>query len=117
VSLFVPFLSASPASLVDSPSFPAELLILFFRPILSFPPLISIPSPLLPNSVIPKSSTPARILQNAQLVALSPDQTKLLDDKHKEPNNPKRIGKGEAKTKEIMKWTYEEMGWEDREDL
>lgn len=92
----------------------------YHKPILTYNP----PTPLLlpssfqrGTSVIPKSSTPSRIHQNAALISLSSSETALLDAKHRAAENPKRLARGEAKTKKIMEWTYEEMGWEDREDL
>jgi len=41
----------------------------------------------------------------------------VLNSKHADAENPQRIAKGESKTKKALGWTYEEMGWEERERM
>ncbi|KAL7411820.1 Aldo/keto reductase [Mrakia frigida] len=69
------------------------------------------------TSVIPKSSSPARIAQNAKIITLTPEEMQVLNSKHADAENPQRIAKGESKTKMALGWTYEEMGWEERERM
>lgn len=69
------------------------------------------------TSVIPKSSTHARITTNGTLVKLTADDVAALDTIHKDDANPSRIASGASATKKALGWTYEEMGWENRETL
>ena len=69
------------------------------------------------TSVIPKSSSDARIKTNADLITLTDEEMKVLDEKHKDSDNPQRVPKGESKNKDCMGWSFSELGWDSREDM
>lgn len=69
------------------------------------------------TSVIPKSSSEARIKTNATVVTLTAEEMKVLEAKHKDEDNPRRVAKGASSTTDCMGWTYTEMGWEARENM
>jgi glycerol 2-dehydrogenase (NADP+) len=71
-------------------------------------------------SVIPKSSTTARLEQNIRLVELADEDMEIMNEAHKNigttrlANVSDELNKvDEAGVKKILGWTNAEIGWED----
>lgn len=63
--------------------------------------------------ILPKSSNPVRVKQNAELITLSEDHMQRINNISKDPARRQRFALTyDNKTQTVFGWTFEQLGWE-----